>query len=135
VVGEVVGQLHLKNEKGQAMVEFALVLPILLLVFCGICEFGYIFSNQILVNNACREVARYAAVHYQDDGLTSVETQATTIVGNYSSNFSVAITTPESEQIQVDITMKVALITPFFEFLNDGNGCIDLNAECTMRME
>lgn len=129
------GQLHLKNEKGQAMVEFALVLPILLLVFCGICEFGYIFSNQILVNNACREVARYAAVHYQDDGLTSVETQATTIVGNYSSNFSVAITTPESEQIQVDITMKVALITPFFEFLNDGNGCIDLNAECTMRME
>ncbi|MEL7655735.1 MAG: TadE family protein [Bacillota bacterium] len=127
--------MHIKNEKGQAMVEFALVLPILVLLLCGICEFGSIFSNQILANNACREVARYAAVHYKDDGLVNVQNQSTLIVQNYSSNFSVQITTPEAEKIKVDLTAKVQLLTPFFGFLDDGGGKINLTSQSTMRME
>ncbi len=127
--------MHLNNEKGQAMVELALVLPILLLLLCGICEFGSIFSNQILANNACREAARYAAVHYNDDGLSSVVNQATTIAENYSSNFTVQITTPASEEINVELTVKVQLLTPFFGFLDDGGGYINLNSQCAMRIE
>lgn len=127
--------MHIKNEKGQAMVEFSLVLPILLLLLCGICEFGSIFSNQILANNACREAVRYAAVHYKDDGLTNVEIQTTSIVEGYSSNFQVQITTPESEKIKVDLTAKVELLTPFFSFLDDGGGYINLTSQCTMRIE
>lgn len=127
--------MHIKNEKGQAMVEFALVLPILLLLLCGICEFGSIFSNQILANNACREAVRYAAVHYRDDGLVSVENQTTIIAGNYSSDFIVQITTPEAEEIKVDLTAKVQLLTPFFGFLDDGGGFINLTAQSSMRIE
>lgn len=127
--------MHIRNEKGQAMVEFALVLPILLLLLCGICEFGSIFSNQILANNACREAVRYAAVHYKDDGLTKVEEQTTTIVKNYSNGFDVQISIPASEEIKVDLTAKVKLLTPLFGFLDDGDGCINLNSQCTMRIE
>ena len=36
----------LKNEKGQSIVEFALVVPILLTLLCGIIDFGWIYSNQ-----------------------------------------------------------------------------------------
>lgn len=125
----------MKNEKGQAMVEFALVLPILLLILCGICEFGSIFSNQILANNACREAARYAAVHYKDDGITEVENQTKTIIQNYSSGFNIQITIPEAEEIKIVLVAKVQLLTPFFGFLDDGGGCINLTTQCTMRIE
>lgn len=117
------------------MVEFALVLPILVLLLCGICEFGSIFSHQILANNACREAVRYAAVHYKDDGLVNVENQTTLIVENYSSNFTVQITIPEAEEIKVDLTAKVQLLTPFFGFLDDGSGNINLTSQSTMRIE
>lgn len=127
--------MHIKNEKGQAMVEFALVLPILLLLLCGICEFGSIFSNQILANNACREAVRYAAVHYKDDGLTEIEEQTTIIVKSYSSCFDAQVSVPASEEIKVDLTAKVQLLTPLFGFLDNGDGCIHLTSQCTMRIE
>ncbi len=117
------------------MVEFALVLPILLLLLCGICEFGFIFSNQILANNACREAVRYAAVHYKEDGLINVEQQANLIAENYSSNFKVLVTIPQTEEIQIDLTANVQLLTPFFTFLDDGNGYVQLTSQCTMRIE
>ena len=50
-------------QRGQALVEFALVFPLFLLVFVSIITFGlYVFYNQQL-SNAAREAARYAAVH------------------------------------------------------------------------
>ena len=54
----------LKSEKGQAMVEFALVLPLLLILLCGIIDFGWLYYNQITLNNAAREGARYAVIYY-----------------------------------------------------------------------
>lgn len=54
---------HTKKEKGQALVEFALVLPILLVVLCGIIDFGWILSCQNELTNAAGETARYAAIY------------------------------------------------------------------------
>ena len=51
------------RRRGQALVEFALVFPLFLLVLFSIIAFGlYVFYNQQLAN-AAREAARYAAVH------------------------------------------------------------------------
>ncbi|WP_202931077.1 TadE family protein [Aminipila terrae] len=127
--------MRIKKEKGQAMVEFALVLPLLLLLLCGICEFGYLFSHQILANNTCREAARYAAVHYKDDGASAVEEQVKTIIQKNSSNFNEQITIPKEEEIKVVLTIRVQLLTPFFKFLDDGGGYINLTSQCTMRIE
>jgi Flp pilus assembly protein TadG len=44
------------------MVEFALVLPVLLLLVMGIIQFGIVFNNWIQVTSAAREGARKAAV-------------------------------------------------------------------------
>ena len=46
------------RRKAQAIVEFAFVLPILLLVLMGIVEFGRIFLAQQTITNASREGAR-----------------------------------------------------------------------------
>lgn len=51
-----------KREDGQSMVEFALVLPILLLFLLGIVEFGWLFNAKISLTSAAREGARAAAV-------------------------------------------------------------------------
>ena len=54
--------LHRARSAGQALVEFAIVLPILALLLLGIIQFAFIFAAQIGVTNAVREAARIAAV-------------------------------------------------------------------------
>ncbi len=44
--------------RGQAMVEFALVLPIFVLLLCGMLDFGFALFNRMTVINAAREGAR-----------------------------------------------------------------------------
>jgi len=52
-----------RNEAGAAIVEFALVVPILLLLLFGIVEFGIAFNDYISVRNGSREGARVAVVN------------------------------------------------------------------------
>jgi Flp pilus assembly protein TadG len=47
--------------RGQAMAEFALILPIALLILFGIIQFGFLFASQIGMVNALRETVRYAS--------------------------------------------------------------------------
>ncbi|RLC54637.1 MAG: hypothetical protein DRI80_19030, partial [Chloroflexota bacterium] len=47
--------------RGQGMVEFALVLPVLLLLLFGLVEFGRIFHAWLTLEYAARQAARYAA--------------------------------------------------------------------------
>lgn len=52
-----------RRSRGQAMVEFALVAPLLFVVLLGIFEAGRFVLNLETLNNATREGARYAIVH------------------------------------------------------------------------
>ena len=56
--------------KAQAIVEFMLLLPILLLLVLGAIDFGRLFYVKIVLTNAAREGANYLAFHKfdQDDG-------------------------------------------------------------------
>ncbi len=49
-----------RARRGQTMVEFALTLPILLLLIFGIVEFGRIFQAWVTIQNAARTAARFA---------------------------------------------------------------------------
>jgi Flp pilus assembly protein TadG len=51
-----------RSEEAAQLVEFALVLPMLLLVVLGIAEFGFIFQRYEVVTNAAREGARMAVL-------------------------------------------------------------------------
>lgn len=48
---------------GAAIVEFALILPLLLLLVFGTINFGALMVDQSIITNAAREGARWAAVH------------------------------------------------------------------------
>jgi Flp pilus assembly protein TadG len=50
-----------RSERGANLVEFALVLPLLLLILAGVVDFGYAFHDYIIITNAAREGARVAS--------------------------------------------------------------------------
>lgn len=59
---------HKKHRlRGQALVEFALVLPLLLLLILGAMDFARMFSTKITLTNAAREGAYYMAYNYNFD--------------------------------------------------------------------
>jgi Flp pilus assembly protein TadG len=51
-----------RNERGQALAEFALVLPLVLLFIAGIVEMGRAWNIKQVVTDAAREGARYTVV-------------------------------------------------------------------------
>jgi Flp pilus assembly protein TadG len=53
--------MRLKKQRGVAVVEFALFAPLLMLLVIGIAQFGWMFSNYVMVANAASSGARYFA--------------------------------------------------------------------------
>jgi Flp pilus assembly pilin Flp len=51
----------IRNERGQTMVEFALVVPILCVVLFGILQFGALYNDYVTLTDAARVGARKAA--------------------------------------------------------------------------
>jgi Flp pilus assembly protein TadG len=49
------------EERGANLVEMALVVPLLLLLLAGVLDIGRAFNNYIIITNASREGARWAA--------------------------------------------------------------------------
>jgi Flp pilus assembly protein TadG len=63
-----------RNERGQAVIEMALTLPLLLLVVFGIIDFGFMFQRYESVTNAAREGARLGVLQ-GSAGYTATEAQ------------------------------------------------------------
>jgi Flp pilus assembly protein TadG len=57
---------HTRRSRGQAMVEFTLILPLLLLLILGIYQFGQTYADYIQVTNAARDGGRKALVSRSD---------------------------------------------------------------------
>jgi Flp pilus assembly protein TadG len=64
----------LNREDGQAIVEFALVLPLLMALLLGIVQFGIVFNNYVTLTDAARVGARKASVSrfVGDNGASAV---------------------------------------------------------------
>ncbi len=71
------------RQRGVAAVEFAIVLPILLLIIFGIVEFGVALYDKAVITNASREAAR-AGVVLKSPKLTATAIQ--NVVLNYTSS-------------------------------------------------
>lgn len=129
--------MFLKKEDGQAIVEFALVLPILILLIGGIIDFGWIFGNQLLVNNACREATRYNAIHYNIEKMTieNATDKAEEIIGNRAPTLksNKVNVTKSTENITVYLESDIFIITPFLSaILGD---TFTLKSTCIMKLE
>lgn len=124
----------LLNNRGQSMVEFALLLPVLILILFGIIEFGRVFNASLAGAAAAREAARLAAVG--DAGSASATVKA--IAGPTA----VVAFTPELEpgevrligtRVTATVTSKVAIPTPVISSIIGSE--INLTSTADMRVE
>jgi len=133
------------NRKGSAAVEFALVLPILLVLVFGIVEFSVALYDKAVITNASREGAR-AGIVFRVPPVTNGE--ISTIVNTYCQNRLLTFGTPAAVSTSVvregsgasgdDLTVQVQyqygfLIIP--RFVTGIPGGIQLDAQTIMRME
>ena len=64
------------RERGQSLVEFALILPTLMLVLLGIIQMGFVLNAYVTISNASREAARSATIYLydRDDSVSTNDT-------------------------------------------------------------
>ncbi len=97
-----------RGERGQDMIEFALLAPILLLLIMGIVDFGRVFNSYLVTTHGAREGARYAAVGYSDGEIVN-QVQATT--GGLTVSVGVAGSRVQGQPMSVTVSTSVPLLT------------------------
>lgn len=133
-LGLLLGQLR-RRSAGNAVVEFALVLPLFLLLVFGVTEFGRALSVVQVLNSAAREGARIAAVTDPDQqavedrvnevlAATSVTPTAVVVEGPVGS--------PEST-VRVTVTSDFVVLSG--SVLGTFSGTITLSGVSVMRHE
>lgn len=70
----------LKRQKGQGLVEFALISPVLLLAILAIIEIALIFQGYLAVQHTAREAARWAITYKPDRGMIDEDTPCDGVV-------------------------------------------------------
>lgn len=131
----------LYEKKGQSLVEFALILPILILLVCVILDFGWLIGNKLLATYGCREGARYGAVrvtssNFEDD-VTSKVYDAMPEFTHEGLDITVTKTNPSSPRdgdVVVDVDYSFKLLTPFAVVFFGGQD-YTAQTECTMKAE
>jgi len=130
------------GQRGQALVEFAFVLPILLFVLFATVDFGVGLTRWITITNAAREASRLGAVGADADAIrqraidTSDGVLADGIISVTYADVDGGDIGP-GDSVVVDVEYEYALITPMGRILGTipGLDSITLSACSDMRLE
>jgi Flp pilus assembly protein TadG len=131
----------MKSSRGQSLVETAVALPIILLLFCGVVDFGWIMGNQIIAENGCREGARLGVVvAAESDCGTQVRSRVMAVTPSFSHegiSVSTTITNPSdpgSGDVRVTVSYTFKLLTPIAQiFLGEED--YTASSTCVMKAE
>jgi Flp pilus assembly protein TadG len=130
---------------GQALVEFALVMPLLLLFMVGILEFGRGWNVHQVITDAARESARRCVIADATVGLTDVEGVAKSAMqaAGINTNPPVAITvtgfarpnpTGQPCTVNIQLPYTFTFLGPLMEWAS-GQRTVTLTTTFTMRNE
>ena len=132
-----------QSERGAELIEFAVVLPLLLLLIAGVVDFGMMFRTYEAVTNAAREGARVAILPGYDvpdvqtrvnayltaSGLNTVTPQVTDVtVATGAGTFN-------AKRVNVNYTYSFAVLGIAAPLFGGNFGSITLNAVSVMRAE
>src|SRR4051794_18938215 len=111
------------NERGTATVEFALLLPLLLLLLFGIIEFGRAYNAKIELTGAVREGARAAALGKTDDEVRGTVTAAAPSLDLADDDISIDGCDADAADATVTGEHGIEYMIPFF-----GDGTWNISA-------
>jgi hypothetical protein len=137
---------------GNAVIELALTLPMLLVIVMGIFDFGLMFQRYEVVTNAAREGARVGVLPGYWSGTTStdaiaratqylssggVTTCGTCITASIADTTfpSVPPKTVKQLTVEVDYVHNYVLIGPILNLFGGSLGSVTLTGISTMRLE
>jgi Flp pilus assembly protein TadG len=132
--------MRLQREDGVAAVEFAIVLPILLLIMFGIIEFGFVLFEKQVITNASREGARagivQAAPKHTEDEIKGVVKGYLTKAGLEDTSATIDVT-GEGLAYPNDLTVRVDYPYTFLVLsrLTGGSPSLTLRATTIMKHE
>jgi Flp pilus assembly protein TadG len=108
-----------KRTDGISAVEFALLLPVMLLIVCGIMDFGNLYFQAHIANEAAREAARLGAITKQNQA-----TVQATIRGEYG-NALILTFNPNPPAtggtVTAKVTNAVTILTPIISQIIPNN--------------
>jgi Flp pilus assembly protein TadG len=130
-----------EGERGQSLVEFALIVPLFLLLMFAIVDFGMGFYSWITVTNAAREGARIGAVGA--DSATITQRVKDTAGSLNNSNLTISVSNAKGnsgETVGVTVNYQYQLITPLSSLIHLVSGGsmgpnINFSATSQMRLE
>lgn len=125
-----------KKKEGQAMVELALILPVLLLLLFGCIEFGSIFGAYLMVNNLARDGARYGVVGHTDAQITALVFNNKAWLDESKLEVDISpsyASRKKGDALHVMVNYEVELFTP--GIINMLPNPLPVVGECIMRME
>ncbi len=126
----------IEDKRGQSTVEFALVLPVLLLIVFGIIEFGFILNAYVTVISSAREGARYGITGdiEEDQIIQRVKNAAGMLDTTTEGKFSVTVNKNEADgELTVAVTYNVDILDPIMGAILGAT--VPVNAKITMAME
>lgn len=126
----------MRKKKGQTLVELALVLPILLIFFCGIVDFGRILHAGSTLNLVSQESARLAGL-----GKSDIEvSQYAKDMAYFKDKTAIAVSIIPADTVRksgdyvtVDITYNVKYITPIIKAFTSSTYVV--HGKSTIRVE
>ena len=137
------------NERGAVLVEFALVLPLLLVLFAGMFDLGLAFQRYQAVTNAAREGARMAVLPGYSttpggdvDGRVKAYLAASGVPGTPTIVVTKIPMTPvgggpvfTTMKVHVQVTHVFTVLGPIATLVGGTFGTVALTSESVMRIE
>jgi Flp pilus assembly protein TadG len=101
-----------KSDGGASLVEFAMLMPFLLMLLIGVVEFSWTFATDLDVKQGAREGARLAAVNFPDTGNTDMAAEICSRMDLVGSNPATTITWASDGTPAVGEGVTVTVSTP-----------------------
>jgi hypothetical protein len=135
----------IESQNGATVVEFAIILPLLIVFIFGIIEFGLLLYNKQVITNASREGARAGIVAGLDRANNQHTANGVAVATNYCSSRLVTFSdNPTPLSITAthtgilfgdDLIIDVSYLYEFLVLSNFGLGPITLQEVSTMKLE
>jgi Flp pilus assembly protein TadG len=108
---------RLTNERGQALLETAITLPIVLLVAVAIFEFGRAYQTVQIVTNAAREGARIAILSTSSDAMVQTRVTDYLRTGQLANYSAATVNINRNGTVQVGTgTASASIVTVSYPF-------------------
>jgi Flp pilus assembly protein TadG len=134
----------IRAQHGQGLVEFAMLLPVLIILMFAIFDFGLAMNHRVVISNAAREAARYAATGQAPDNVKARAVQQSegliasaddVSVTYYDTNADGRLTSGDSVAVNINYAYKLVTILPLFFSDRTKAGPFEMNACTDMRLE